>query len=66
MRDYGHQFIYNEKVMRYSLEKIGFTEITRCELNDSKDKELRGLENEDRMPPGFLKLESFVLEAIKP
>jgi predicted SAM-dependent methyltransferase len=65
MRGFGHKFIYNEKVLHYSLEKVGFSEITKCDLNDSEDEELRGLENESRMPGGFLRLESIVLEGTK-
>lgn len=65
VRDWGHKFIYDEKVLRASLEKLGFTNITRCELNDSASEELRNLENESRMPDGFLGLESMVLEGTK-
>jgi hypothetical protein len=47
------------------LEKAGFTKIVRCDLRESKDGALRNLENEKRMPKGFLKLESFTLEGTK-
>lgn len=66
VRDWGHQFIYDERALRHSLESVGFSDIVCRELNESDDSELRGLENEDRMPRGFLKLESFTLEATKP
>jgi predicted SAM-dependent methyltransferase len=65
VRDWGHLFIYDEKTLRSSLEKAGFTEIVRCDLNESKDESLRNLENEKRMPKGFVKLESFTLEGTK-
>ena len=65
VRDWGHQFIYDEPSLRFALEKAGFSEIVRCEFNASEDVELQGLENEARMPPGFLALESLILEAIK-
>jgi predicted SAM-dependent methyltransferase len=65
VRDWGHLFIYDEKTLRSSLEKAGFTKIVRCDLNQSKDEALRNLENENRMPKGFLKLESFTLEGTK-
>jgi hypothetical protein len=65
VRHWGHKFIYDEKALRYSLEKAGFTEIVKCRISDSQDKELQGLENEERMPVGFLGLESIVLEATK-
>lgn len=57
VRVWGHLFIYDEKTLRLSLEKAGFSNIVRCELNKSKDDVLRNLENEKRIPRGFLKLE---------
>lgn len=65
VRDWGHTFIYDEKVLRVSLYKAGFRAVTRCALNDSSDENLCNLENEERMPPGFLRLETFTLEASK-
>jgi predicted SAM-dependent methyltransferase len=63
--DWGHKFIYDDKVLRFALEKVGFTNITKCNLNESEDRELRGLENENRMPDGFLQLETIILEGTK-
>jgi len=65
VRDWGHLFIYDEKILRFSLEQAGFTHITRPELNASPDEPLRNLEFEPRLPPGFLRLETMTLEAIK-
>jgi predicted SAM-dependent methyltransferase len=65
VRDWGHQFIYDEKTLRASLEKAGFTNITRCDLNQSEEAAFRNLENETRLPEGFLKLETLTLEAKK-
>jgi len=65
VRAWGHKFIYDEKTLRASLEKAGFSEVTRHELNESDDESLRNLENENRMAPGFLRLETFTLEATK-
>lgn len=65
IRDWGHLFIYDERTLRSSLEKAGFTIIIRCNLNESNDETLRKLENEKRIPKKFLKLESFTLEATK-
>jgi predicted SAM-dependent methyltransferase len=62
---HGHLFIYDEKTLRSSLEKAGFTKIIRCDLNESKDETLRNLENEKRLPKGFLKTESVILEGAK-
>ncbi|MEO7741965.1 MAG: methyltransferase domain-containing protein [Usitatibacter sp.] len=66
MRNWGHQFIYDEWTLRSHLERAGFAAIARCELGQSSDEALRGLQNEGRMPPGFLRLETMTLEATKP
>lgn len=65
VRDWGHSFIYDEMTLRYSLESTGFTEVVRCDLNCSQDSALRGLENDARMPSGFLALETITLEGRK-
>jgi predicted SAM-dependent methyltransferase len=65
VRDWGHLFIYDEKTLRLSMEKAGFVNITRCELNKSTNAEFCNLENEARMPAGFLNLESVTLEGTK-
>lgn len=65
-RDWGHQFIYDEKVLADSLQRCGFRSVTRCNLLESADEALRGLENAARYPAGFLELETMVLEATKP
>jgi len=62
---WGHQFIYSAKLLRDSLEQAGFTAVTSCDLNESEDKELRNLENESRLPPGFLRLETIIFEGVK-
>jgi len=65
VRDWGHTFIYDEKVLRFCLERAGFTDIRRFGVNKSDDPELRGIENEGRMPEGFLQLESLILEGTR-
>jgi predicted SAM-dependent methyltransferase len=62
-RDWGHQFIYDRKTLQEALERAGFTAINECSIGESSHVDLRGLENETRMPPGFLVLESMVFEA---
>ena len=66
VRDWGHQFIYDPKTLKRSLEFAGFMDIERFAINQSNDPALRDLENASRMPPGFLQLESFTVEATKP
>lgn len=63
---WGHKFIYDEGTLRNALGQAGFSHILRRDLNESADEELRGLENGNRLPDGFLKLETMVLEATKP
>lgn len=65
VRNWGHIFIYDEKILRSSMEQAGFAEITRCELNMSTDSLLSNLEHAERLPDGFLALESLTLEATK-
>jgi predicted SAM-dependent methyltransferase len=66
VRDWGHKFIYDEKILRSLLETVGLRGVARYALGESDDAELRGLENEGRMPAGFLALETIVLEATRP
>jgi len=65
VRNWGHRFIYDEKVLRDSLDRVGFRGILRCGLNESEDGGLRDLENVARLPDGFLGLESVILEGTK-
>lgn len=65
VRDWGHQFIYDEKTLRTSLVKAGFGNITKCELNQSVKESFRDLENETRLPAGFLQMETLTLEGTK-
>ena len=65
VRDWGHQFIYDEKTLRATMERAGFKKITRRELNESDAAALRNLEDTNRMPERFLRLESFTLEGTK-
>jgi SAM-dependent methyltransferase len=65
VRDWGHTFIYDEKTLRQSMQLAGFSQLRKCNLQESSVDSLRNLENETRMPPGFLRLESMVFEALK-
>lgn len=66
VRAWGHQFIYDELALRRQLETARFVECEVCALGESDHAALRGLEREERMPPGFLRLESISVEATKP
>ena len=66
VRAWGHRFIFDEPTLRHLLTFTGFTELSRVLVGQSTHVELKGLENSKRMPPGFLALESLVLEARRP
>ncbi len=65
VRDWGHQFIYDEKTLGFAMQKAGFADVVRCKLQSSECEHLRELENETRMPEGFLAFETLTLEATK-
>ncbi len=65
VREWGHQFIYDEETLSLSLKKAGFTNVTRCRLQESDVEAFRNLEFETRMPEGLLRLETITLEATK-
>lgn len=66
MREWGHQFIHTERSLRTLLERARFIDIRSCPLSESAHPQLTGLAKVDRMPDGFLSMESFTLEARKP
>jgi predicted SAM-dependent methyltransferase len=65
MRNWGHTFIYDEDTLRQAMTEAGFVSIVRCSLQESEHLAFRNIENESRMPPGLLRLESVTLEARK-
>jgi predicted SAM-dependent methyltransferase len=65
VRAWGHTFIYDEPTLKELLQRAGFRDVTKVELGRSEDPALAGLEHPERMPPGFLALESLALEATK-
>lgn len=65
VRDWGHTFVYDERVLRDAMERAGFRDVVRREVGESDDPALRGLESEDRLPEGFYRLETMVLEGAR-
>jgi len=63
VRSWGHRFIYDDAVLSEALSSAGFSKVVRCEVGRSADPTFQRLENEARMPEGFLRLESMVFEA---
>ena len=66
MRAWGHKFIYDEKILRDSLKRVGFINITKFNVCESQDEVLQNLENVSRKPTGLIGLESLVVEGMKP
>jgi len=66
VRFWGHRFIYDRQTLRLALELNGFMNPKECEIMQSEHTMLRNLENIDRLPPGFLDLETMIIEAVRP
>jgi len=65
VRAWDHKFIYDRETLELSLRLSGFEPVVSCELNKSEYPLLCGLANVGKIPPGFLDLESMVLEGTK-
>lgn len=66
VRAWGHQFIYDRDTLTGLLRSAGFAAVEPRGLLDSRVAELRGLAKVDRMPEGFLEMESLTVEGRKP
>lgn len=68
VREWGHQFIYDEQTLLWCMYKAGFDpdSFIHCALQESQHPELCNLAFENRMPAGYLALESMIIEATKP
>ena len=66
VRAWGHQFIYDQNSLGDTLRAAGFVDVRPCALTESPHDRLRGVAKVDRMPDGFLALESITVEAQTP
>jgi predicted SAM-dependent methyltransferase len=67
MRNWGHQFIYDEKTLTALLIKAGFVSAYRCEINESEDPHLAGQEMRQlAIGDAANSFETMVIEATKP
>ncbi|MDZ4401089.1 methyltransferase domain-containing protein [Prosthecobacter sp.] len=66
MRAWGHQFIFDEPTLNRSLALAGFDAVTNPLLQESRHAALSNLAASERMPNGFLALETLVAEGLKP
>jgi predicted SAM-dependent methyltransferase len=64
-RQWGHQFIYDEKTLTDSMCAAGFKSVNRCPLGESPHLDLQNMENQQRYPEGLLNFESVALEGLK-
>jgi predicted SAM-dependent methyltransferase len=65
MRAWGHQFIYDQSSLFKLLDEADFHDVVGRSLDFSPHAALQGLAMTSRMPPGFLAMESLVVEARK-
>lgn len=65
--NWGHKFLYDEKLLTELLEKVGFKEIVRKEYGKSNDKNLDGVEMHEKGVRDFrvCQIESLILESKK-
>jgi predicted SAM-dependent methyltransferase len=67
MRNWGHQFIYDDKTLTALLIKAGFVSAHRCEINDSEHPHLAAQEMRQlAIGDAANNFETMVLEATKP
>ncbi len=64
-RNWGHQFIYDSETLREAIERAGFHALKSFDLNQSDDPIFQDLENEQRLPKGFLAMETITFEGTK-
>jgi predicted SAM-dependent methyltransferase len=66
VRNWGHQFIYDQKTLWSALASCGFCQMKRCDPGESCDVNLCGIESHGRrIGDEFNRLESIVVEATK-
>jgi SAM-dependent methyltransferase len=66
VRNWGHQFIFDPTTLIDLMAEAGFSTFSHHRIHESADPELANLENDGRMPEGFLQLETMTIEAEVP
>jgi predicted SAM-dependent methyltransferase len=67
MRNWGHQFIFDEPTLKGLLIKAGFASVRRCEINESDDPNLANQEmRQVAIGDAANNFETIVIEATKP
>ncbi len=49
-RGWGHQFLYNERTLRATLQDAGFSDVVLCQYGESAHSDLRRLERHEKSP----------------
>ena len=65
LRNFGHQFVYDEQTLRHALETAGFVDVKEWPVGQSDEPALTGLERHMRSAAEFNAYETLVLEARK-
>jgi predicted SAM-dependent methyltransferase len=65
LRNFGHQFVYDEQTLRHALESVGFADVREWPVGESDDPALVGLERHMRSVAEFNAYETLVLEGRK-
>jgi predicted SAM-dependent methyltransferase len=66
LRNFGHEFVYDEQTLAHVLTLAGFVDVTEQPLGESDDPALVGRERHMRRAAEFNAYETLVLEARKP
>jgi predicted SAM-dependent methyltransferase len=66
VRAWGHQFIYDRDTLIDLLRRAGFADVVICAINESRVPALNGLAKLDRLPDGFVAMESITVEGTRP
>lgn len=67
MRAWGHECIYDFKLLKWALEEVGFVDVVKKKPGESTDPHLKNLESHWKSTSkAFNDLESLVIEARKP
>jgi predicted SAM-dependent methyltransferase len=65
VRAWGHTFIYDRETLSLAMRTADFAGIKECPIGQSEHQALSGLENVNRLPPGYLELESMIFEGTR-
>jgi len=67
-RNWGHQFLYDADLLQTAMREAGFTDIRRCNVGESDDENLRGIEShgDNVADHEMVAFETMIFEAKRP